>query len=287
MKDLMLENIKKKVLEVLSVSHEKFTPIRIKKELVKEFADKKGVEKALRELILQGEIFYTYIHGCSFIERSINKPLHVSNRVVLVPPGMHAECNPGIAVIRIIQGGSFGNGQHPTTRISLRGIDFVLHRKVFTEQELKQGALDIGTGSGVLAIAAVKLGMEKAVGIDIDPIARKEAMENVEVNGLMGQIEILDTAIDMISVRFALITANLRSPTLKQLVPHVVRMLISRGVFVVSGIREEELSSIRNVYEKEGFHCIWEENETGWSGLVFERSDCLISHPTHGVGLQA
>lgn len=285
MNDSILEDIKKKAIEILSVSHEKVTPIRIKKALNQTFADKKVIEKALRELILQGDIFYTYIYGISFIERSINKPVCVSNRVVLVPAGMHAACDPGKATISIIQGGSFGNGQHPTTRIALRGIDFVLQRKGFSEQEFKRGALDIGTGSGVLAIAAVKLGMKQAIGIDIDPIAGKEALENVRVNGLMDQIEIVDTTIDMISGKFAMITTNLRTPTLKQLVPHVVRMLTSRGVFVASGIREEELSSIRTVYEKEGFDCIWEENETGWSGLVFERSNCLMSHPAHGFGL--
>ncbi len=75
----------------------------------------------------------------------------------------------------------------------------------------------------------------------------------------------------MISGSFSLISANLRSPTLKQLAPHVVRMLMFRGVVVLSGIREEELSSIRDLYEKEGFHCIWEEKATGWAGLVFER----------------
>jgi len=273
MKASILVDIKKKTIEILSVSEEKFTPIRIENELIKEFADKVVVKKALRELLLQGEIFYTYIHGSSFIEISINKPLRVSNNVILVPAGMHADCNSGMVTIRVIPGGSFGNGYHPTTRISLRGIDFALSRGTLKEQELKKGALDIGTGSGVLAIAAVKLGMKKAVGIDIESIARKEALENVEVNGLTGQIEILDTEIDMISGGFSLVSANLRSPTLKQLVPHVVRMLISRGVVVISGIREEELSSIRDLYERVGFHCIWEESETGWSGLVLERSD--------------
>jgi ribosomal protein L11 methyltransferase len=273
MKVSILGDIKKKTIEILSVSQEKLTPIRIENELVKEFAEKKVVKEALRELILQGEIFYTYIHGSSFIERSINKPLCVSNHVILVPAGLHADCNPERVTIRIIHGGSFGNGQHPTTRISLRGIDFALSRGVFGEQELKKGALDIGTGSGVLAITAVKLGMKKAVGIDIDSIARKEALENVRVNGLTGQIEITDMEIDTIPGRFSLISANLRSPTLKQLVPHVVRMLIPRGVFVISGIREEELLSICDLYKKEGFHCIWKETETGWSGLVLERRD--------------
>ena len=136
---------------------------------------------------MQGELFYTYIHGSSFIEKSVNKPLNVSNRIVLVPAGMHGNCNPGRVTVRIIHGGSFGNGHHPTTRISLRGIDFVLNRGVFREQELKKGALDIGTGSGILAIAAVKLGIKKAVGIDIEAIARKEAIENVRVNGLAGK----------------------------------------------------------------------------------------------------
>jgi ribosomal protein L11 methyltransferase len=187
MKASSLIDIKKKTIEILSLSEEKFTPLRIENELVKEFSDKGVVKKALRELLLQGEIFYTYIYGSSFIERSINKPLRVSNHVVLVPAGMHAEYNPERVTIRIIPGGSFGNGHHPTTRISLRGIDFALNRGAFREQELKKGALDIGTGSGILAIATVKLGIKKAVGIDIEAIARKEAIENVRVNGLAGK----------------------------------------------------------------------------------------------------
>jgi len=75
----------------------------------------------------------------------------------------------------------------------------------------------------------------------------------------------------MISGRFFLILANLRPPTLKQIIPHILRMLRPHGLAVFSGFREEELLSIRDVYERRGFYCIWKESEAGWSGLVLER----------------
>ena len=271
MKTSILGDIKKKTREILALSEEKFTPLRMEKELIKEFVDKKVVQKAMREMILQGELCYTNIYGSSFIERSINRLMPISNHVVLVPAGMSMGCNSNRVTIRIVQGGSFGNGHHPTTRISIRGIDFAMSRGTFGEQDLETGALDIGTGSGVLAIAAVRLGMKKAIGMDIDAIARKEASENIEVNGLTEQIKIVDTEINMISGRFSLISANLRTPTLKQMVPYIIRMLVSSGVLVISGFRMEEILFIREIYEREGFNCIWEESETGWSGLVLER----------------
>jgi len=267
----LLGKVKKKAMELLTLSEEKITPLRMESRLIKVFKDKKLVKKALREMIIQGEIFYSNFYGLSFVEKSRNKPLPVSNHVVLIPAEMHTGCNPGWVTVRMAYGGSFGDGHHPTTRISIRGVEAALNRRTLSPSDFKKAVLDIGTGSGVLAIVAVKLGMKKAIGVDMESIARKEARENVAINGLTGKIEIVATEIEAISGRFFLILANLRPPTLNQMIPHMERLLIPRGAVVISGFREKERLSIRDEYSKRGFHPVWEESEAGWSGFVLER----------------
>ena len=130
--------------------------------------------------------------------------------------------------------------------MAIQGIEAALSENHGILKADNSRALDIGTGSGVLAIAAVSMGIKDAVGIDIDPCARDEAQKNIKLNGLEHRINILDTSIEDIKESYFLITANLRYPTLKRLCPHIVKITQKKGAVVVSGIKSDEVEDLVN-----------------------------------------
>ncbi|MGD9245659.1 MAG: 50S ribosomal protein L11 methyltransferase, partial [Desulfobacterales bacterium] len=146
--------IRQKVFETVSESKEKLTYGELEKRLSQKFAvPKKLLKTAINDLVANRQLIYTYNLGCSFLERSFNKPTRISKRVVLKPPGMHYTPKSDDVVIVIAQGASFGSGEHPTTRLAVRGIEVALSEKNLLVKTNHTRVLDIGTGSGILAIA--------------------------------------------------------------------------------------------------------------------------------------
>ena len=262
--------IRREVLAMVEASSGRLTPGELKKRLLgKNFVDEKALKTAISDLVLSRELKYTYQFGCSFLEKSYEKPTRVSRRVILKPPDMVYEPGSCDIVIDILKGASFGFGDHPTTRLAIQGIEAALYNKHGDINVDDGRALDIGTGSGVLAIAAVLIGINHAVGIDIDPCARAEAQKNIKLNGLEHRIKILATRVEDIKETYSLITANLRYPTLKRLCPHMTGITQKKGAVVVSGIKSEEVEDLLDTFAQNGFQCTWKVSEKEWVGMVF------------------
>jgi len=225
---------------------------------------KKRVQKAIRELVAAGELAYTLEHGRTFLEPSFDRPVRVSKRIVLLPPEKAFVPGPEDVAIRIRPGASFGAGRHPTTRLALKGIEYVM---TCCEKPPSGRVLDIGTGTGVLAMAAVLLGIEAGIGIDLDPCAVAEAGANVRLNGLEGRITVSDTAVERISGSYALVAANLRIPTLLRLAPLIAGWTPPGAAVVISGIRLEEGETLLSAYAKQSFEQTWCCEEAEWMGL--------------------
>lgn len=226
------------------------------------------VRAAVQELVAAGELAYTFEHGRTFLEPSFDRPVRVGERIILSPPGKRSRPEAGDVVIRIMAGASFGAGRHPTTRLALRGIEHVLTRPEKPVGGTGSRVLDIGTGSGVLAIAALKLGIDSGTAIDIDPCALAEAKANLRLNGLAGRMAVSDAAAEHITGSFELVTANLRLPTLLRLAPSVAAWTPPGAAVVMSGIRVEELSEVLNAYGSGFFIKEWAGEEDEWMGLV-------------------
>jgi ribosomal protein L11 methyltransferase len=159
-------------------------------------------------------------------------------RVLVVAPWMREPAPAGAVRVVIEPGLAFGTGDHPTTGMCLEALD------VFLQREPGAAVLDVGTGSGILAIAARKLGAGLAVGTDNDPVALRVARENATVNG---------TVIDLRSeipeaVEFDLVLANILSNTLVELAPRLVRAVAPGGRLVLSGILEAQTAEIEAAY---------------------------------------
>jgi ribosomal protein L11 methyltransferase len=256
--------------EVLSlIDGRRRTPGEILQALAGGSAERRQrLREAIRELVAEGELEYTSEHGRSFLEPSFDRPVRVSGRVVLTPPDRAFHPGPEDVIVRIGAGASFGAGRHPTTRLALRAIEFALD---LLPQRPDRAVLDIGTGTGVLAIAAVKLGIERGLGIDIDPCAVSEARKNVRLNGLASRIEITDRALETLAGPFALVAANLRPPTLVQVSARVAALTESHGALVLSGLRCAEQDDVVAAYGEESYACVWESAEDDWAGVVLRR----------------
>jgi ribosomal protein L11 methyltransferase len=266
------KSIRVKILELVSASSSKITPVGLKNALVQTYGlEKNQIKTLIKDLVANGELTYTYEHGCTFVQKSFNKPVRISRWVVLKPPGYKYRSEPHDVVIQVKPGASFGDGRHPTTRLAIKGIEFALKELKPFVLNRECTVLDIGTGSGVLIMTAVRFGVQKGLGIDIDSCARAEARENVKLNDLQARITISDKAIEDIDPSFSMVLANLRVPTLQKLCARIDAVINPHGIVVLSGIRCHELAGLMAVYTAAHFEYVWTAAEFDWAGVVFKK----------------
>ena len=184
--------------------------------------------------------------------------MDIGQRLAIVPGW--EEYQTDRTVITMDPGMAFGTGTHETTSLCLEVLD----------ARIKGGErmLDIGTGSGILAIAALKLGAAEAEGVDIDPMCVRTAGENAQRNGVQDRFKVLVGDLsDKASGVYNIITANIVASAILSLAPHVPALMAPGAVFIASGIidtrKEEVLEGLRaagldpfEVHEKRGWVCI-------------------------------
>jgi ribosomal protein L11 methyltransferase len=269
---LIKKTIHHKILQTIADHAEKITSCDLEKKIAQRISvGRREFQAALKALIAEGELAYTYLYGCTFIEKSFNRPVRVGSRVILTPPDHHPVLDGSDIAVMLRPGASFGCGQHPTTRLAIQGIEYALKTLRICDGIPDAALLDIGTGSGVLAICALKMGIHRATGTDMDPCAIAEAGENAKINGLSHRFTVLDMPAEEITGQFHLIAANLRYPTLAGLCPYIAALIPENGAAILSGIREEEADEIKRVYAGLNLECRWEKRENRWAGLVLVR----------------
>jgi len=267
-----IERIQNAILEHVAASPARLTPQHLEKTIIETFSlDKTRARAVLKDLVARGQLEYTYEFGSTYLVRSFNKPVRISAHVVIMPAGQSYQPAPDEVVIQIKPGAAFGGGRHPTTRLSVKAIEYVL--KIASPDRLNQrcSVLDIGTGSGILAIAAVCLGIKKGLGIDIDPCAVTEAAENIVLNKLENRIVISDREIDAIDQAFSMVIANLRYPSLKNFYPQISKLTDTNGWVVLSGFRPHEQDDLMDLYTAKNFKCIWTADELDWAATALKK----------------
>jgi len=272
-----MESLENQILQHISTS-----PARVTfRCLQKRFSPRKiqPLKKAVANLVRSGRVSYTYELGNSCFAIPVDRPVVVSQRVVLKPPETVYDAAPEQAVVVLERGGAFGLGDHPTTRLAIRLMDRLLTFQARQNASAPFAALDIGTGSGVLAIVAAKLGLDSVVAIDTGPCAVFEARFNVRRNGLENQIQVHQEADAFRDKQFNLVLANLRTPTLLALVPQIEKTTVADCGLVFSGIHLEETLKIRKTYESAGFTSLEMCSEKNWCALSFARGDFLAAMP--------
>ena len=273
----MLSNpgkIKSHIVELIKDSKNRLTPLAVEKQLLYKNPElsKKILNHSLKELVAEGDLTYTYEFGTSFLEASFDKPVRVSDHVVIKPERCTFFPHQDDVVVTLQKGASFGSGRHPTTRLAIRGMEAVLLKNSATEKKRNPKALDVGTGSGILAIASVLMGMKKAIGLDTDPCARSEALQNIRANNLEDKVVIDPRPFESINETFYLVLANLRFPTLMGMCDHISKIVKNGGVIVVSGLKDTEIDSTKQAYERSAMKMVNRFEEKGWASLVFQKT---------------
>lgn len=265
-----VQAVQQAVLETLRDADTRLTLLDIERQLSRYCRDdRRAVRSAIKGLVDQRELMYVSDVGHTFIEMSIHKPVRITATIVLKPWDCTVEPGAGDIVVSLCHGSSFGSGQHPTTRLCLEGLEYLLRKESVLWLGQKSRALDIGTGSGVLIITAVKMGIASGFGLDVDPCAISEARGNVAYNGLSERITISSEPFITFEEAFDLILANLRSPTLKSFLPQMVDRTKPSGRILLSGIKSEELDSFIKQSQGLGLNREWVGEEHGWAAIVF------------------
>lgn len=264
--------IKSIIHDLFENHHIRLTPSNLKRKVcrLQPGCSPKAVLSSIKELVADGTLQYTSHFNTTHLELNFCKPVRISQRIVLMPQG-HT-CDPsddGIRVIRMIQGGAFGIGDHPTTRLALRAVDRVMAQ--YLAQGLLRGirALDIGTGSGVLAMAAAGLGAEEVLALDIDHLALHEARRNIHLNKMEKTIVVTDEPVENLAgVSYDLIMANLRPPTLKQILPRLQAVSSPNCHWIISGFRCEAMDAVVCMLPSEKTTVMNRDSVCGWAAIT-------------------
>lgn len=185
--------------------------------------------------------------------------------LVLKPSWEEYTPEPGQQVIEMDPGMAFGTGQHASTRMALSLLAESLKNKD------ADTALDVGTGTGILAIAGALLGVQSVKAIDNDPDAVTAAVENVAGNNLSEKVVVGDEPLDTLQGEYDIICANIIHDVLVEMAPDFKRLIKDKGVLVLAGILAgEQEENIIQVYKKLGFSLIKSEHTDEWAALLLE-----------------
>jgi len=173
----------------------------------------------------------------------------------------------GDIIIEMDPGMAFGTGTHPTTRMCLEAIEHLMGNGTKSIYSM----LDVGVGSGILSIAAAKLGIPRIVGIDIDPIALRYAQQNAEKNCVSDRVEVQTVSLKKVEGKFDLVAANILSEVIIKLRKDLYYHLAEGGLLILSGILEEHNAKVARKMVSKKLSLCDTYHHTGWTCLVLQK----------------
>jgi ribosomal protein L11 methyltransferase len=195
------------------------------------------------------------------------KPLHITERLVIKPTWEQYDATGDEKVIEMDPGLAFGTGHHASTHLALTLID-----AIFTAEAKPERVLDVGTGTGILAMGCGLLGAREVTAIDNDPDAVAAAQSNVAANNLDTIIKVGIDDVALLAGQYDLIIANITHDVLQILAPNLVRLLAPGGRLILAGIlRDEQEESIIRIYTGIGLAHQKTTHEDEWAGLLFTK----------------
>jgi ribosomal protein L11 methyltransferase len=196
------------------------------------------------------------------------KPLRVGSRLLIIPTWEEAAPLPDDLVLRIDPGMAFGTGGHETTRLCLE----LLEKSINAFGSAPPSLLDLGTGSGILAMAASLLGAGRILALDIDPDAVLVARENLALNGLAEKVECGTTPLESVTEIFDIILANILAEELVRLAPWLASRLNPGGILVLSGILVEKEDLVRQGFGMQALDFVETTVASEWVAICYRRS---------------
>ena len=189
--------------------------------------------------------------------------LHIGKRTVIVPMWEEYEAKEGEIVVKMDPGMAFGTGSHETTRLVIELLE------KYTKQGVRM--LDVGTGSGILAICASKLGAGECKAYDIDPIAVKVANENIAESGQTNvtcEVSDLLKQVDLDGGKYDLICANIVADIIIRMTPDIGRFMKDDCVLLCSGIIKERANDVTAKLNEYALKVIERIDDNGWCALA-------------------
>ncbi|MBE6603212.1 MAG: 50S ribosomal protein L11 methyltransferase [Clostridia bacterium] len=195
------------------------------------------------------------------------KPLHIGKKMVIVPAWEKYEEKPGEIIVRMDPGMAFGTGTHETTRLVIELL----------ETYTKKGSrvLDVGCGSGILAICAAKLGAAECKAYDIDPVAVRVARENIKDSGeenVTCDVSDLLKQVDLSGGKYDLVCANIVADIIIRMAPDVGSYMKDDAVLLASGIITERAEEVIDALLAQGLRVTDRLDDNGWCALVVQKA---------------
>lgn len=202
------------------------------------------------------------------------KPLRVSDRLTIKPTWEAYTPESGEAIIELDPGMAFGTGTHPTTALCLRTLDKIVRGG--------EEVIDVGTGSGILAIGAIRLGASRVLAVDLDPVAVSSATENTRLNSLQDVIDVRQSDLlgvlqhgseaDVrplnVTLPVDLVVANILAEIILLFLDDVYAALKPGGLYIASGIYENKEEAVAQGLEAAGFEILSREREEKWLAII-------------------
>ncbi|GIP48240.1 50S ribosomal protein L11 methyltransferase [Paenibacillus sp. DXFW5] len=199
------------------------------------------------------------------------KPLRVSEKLTIKPTWEDYMPGPGEQIIELDPGMAFGTGTHPTTSLCLRTLESIIQDG--------DEVIDVGTGSGILAIGACRLGASKVLALDLDPVAVSSATENTRLNRLENQIQVVES--DLLSVLkgegsaevkvklpVRVVVANILAEIILLFIEDVYQALASGGYYIASGIYKNKEQAVQEALIAAGFELERTARDEDWVAFV-------------------
>ncbi len=190
------------------------------------------------------------------------RPLHIGADIVVVPEWIQYDRKPNEKIVYLDSNMAFGTGEHETTSMCLELMqDYIKPKTV---------CIDVGCGSGILGISAIKLGAKHAFLTDIDKVAVDSARHNAELNYVSDNVDIIQTnLLDDFDVTGDLVVANITAEILCGLAGTIPKCLKKKGVLILSGIIQPRLDMVLNAFLPQGLELITKKTKGEWIALAF------------------
>ena len=237
-------------------------------ELVKKYQKKLSELEGYGLKIGQAKVSASYIkdEDWNTVWQKFYHPIDFSRHLAIVPEW--EEYQPAFKdqnIIKLDPGLAFGTGSHKTTQLALLGLEQILVKP--------ETVCDVGTGSGILAIASSVLGASSVLATDISDEAITAANENISLNNLTN-IKVQKTnLLNQVKSKYDIIVANILAEILLDLIPELNEHLNSNGKVIFSGIDCDQIEKIRTALTTNGFQIILSMQQGRWIGLIIERKD--------------
>ena len=191
----------------------------------------------------------------------------IGNHIIVKPSWELFLPEEGDILIEMDPGMAFGTGTHATTRMCLQVIENIIG----SSTQPIHSMLDVGIGSGILSIAAAKLGIPDIVGIDIDPIALGYAKKNIDKNEVTSQVELREVSLKKLVGTYDLVVANILSDILIRLKKDLYEHLTDNGFLILSGILDENASKIERKFVSKKLSTYASYSDTDWTCMVLQK----------------